>query len=130
MSRAYKGVMKTGTNNVVWRGRNGAISARGWARMARFRAQLFDFRALARGKRFDGQALTYGHTCAPENSRFDCNRPARPRIADGRAHTQFSTYGRGADLARGHGANLAFRIPHSVIVRYATAFPATFSEEP
>ena len=71
-------------------------TARCRAKTARGRAQLLEFGGGARCKGLDGRGLTYGHTCAPENSRLDHKGQARPGDASGRAQRTKSTYANGA----------------------------------
>ena len=120
--------MKTGTENVDWRARGRLKRARRGAQRARGYAQLFEFREFARGKRLAGRTLNEGHARARKNTQRHRNRPARPEDAGDHAHTEFSTYGRGAGFAPGHGAKSAIRVPQSAIVRYATAFPEDLME--
>ena len=91
LGSAYDSPMKTVREDMNGRGQNGAITARSRAKNARGRAQLLEFGEFARGKLLAGRTLTYGHRCAPENSRFDCNSPARPGDAGGRAQRTHST---------------------------------------
>ena len=110
----YDSLMKTTRKNVNWREQECAKRARG-------RAQLFEFRALARGKCLAIRSFTEGHARAHENSRLGRNPPARPEVAGTHAHNVFQLWPsgpfEGADVSAFSFSlsALPFRTPRSFL---------------